>query len=373
MADAADLLAEAVWLRRLARGLVGDGAADDVVQETLARAIDAPPDPDRPPRPWLARVMRNVTRMQFRSASRRTRREEAVAEPPVDSTSPAAIVERLEAQRALTELVLALDEPFRKTIVRHYFDGRTFAEIAREDGIPDGTVRWRHKQALERLRAQLDARANGDRRAWVATLAPIATAGGLVMKKVIIAAIVVVAAGALWSTSRTPAPAASQPAAAPEVATPAGAAAPPRHVTKLASTVERRAIADRIASAHSVRHVPAGPAPSLPQDDMEELRTSLRDAMREVIPYLTDCYAQARPQLAGPQTRVQAHLTLTGDKDIGTLIDAPSVVDDAGTPLPQPFEECLRATFQTLELPSLAEGDTIDVTYPFLFADEAPT
>jgi hypothetical protein len=48
----------------------------------------------------------------------------------------------------------------------------TAAEIARVTGVPAGTVRWRLKMGLERLRAALDAR-HGDRRRWMLLLAPL--------------------------------------------------------------------------------------------------------------------------------------------------------------------------------------------------------
>ena len=37
-------------------------------------------------------------------------------------------------------------------------------------------------------------------------------------------------------------------------------------------------------------------------------------------------------------------------------------------PLPAGFDDCLRSTLQTLELPPLAEGNEVKVTYPFMFS-----
>src|SRR5688572_1027420 len=114
-AELQKLLGHAEWLRRLARTLVGAGAADDLVQETLITATRSPPDPDRAPRPWLAQVLRNLARMQHRSNARRVQRDEAAelvlaTPPPVDEH-----VDRLQTQRALCELLLALPEPYRRT------------------------------------------------------------------------------------------------------------------------------------------------------------------------------------------------------------------------------------------------------------------
>jgi len=157
------LLAHADWLRDLARKLVGGAAADDAVQDTYVVALHAPPDPDLPAKPWLARVLRNASRMAHRSATRRARREDAVTQIAAQPSSVADTVARAETFRMLVELVLALGEPYRSTLLRHYFDGDSFAAIARRDGIPEATVRGRHKQALDQLRRRLDARSAGDR------------------------------------------------------------------------------------------------------------------------------------------------------------------------------------------------------------------
>jgi RNA polymerase sigma-70 factor (ECF subfamily) len=66
------LLAQSDWLRRLALGLVHSRSdADDLIQETWMAALRSPPDPERPIRPWLTRVLQNLSRMSFRGESRR--------------------------------------------------------------------------------------------------------------------------------------------------------------------------------------------------------------------------------------------------------------------------------------------------------------
>jgi len=157
---------------------------------------------------------------------------------------------------------------------------------------------------------------------------------------------------------------------------------PLRHVTRLASAEERREIASAIAAATKARHAPdpapatdpaaiAGAKPTLPTADAQTIVTPLRDAMREALPLLAECYTKALPTLANSRLSVAAHLRLTGDPDIGTLIDADQLHDDVGDkPLPAELDSCLRDTFQQLELPPLAEGDKIDVTYPLAFSND---
>jgi RNA polymerase sigma factor (sigma-70 family) len=174
------LLAHAAWLRRLAHGLVrGDAAAEDLVQETWIAALRRPPEPGAPLRPWLATVLRNLFLMRARSEGRRLRREEGEADEAAFGRAPSSpedLVGRLETERRLAELVLALDEPYRSTVVYRYWEGLSAAEIARLQDVPAGTVRWRLKTGLDRLRAALDADVPGGRARWIVLFAPIASA-----------------------------------------------------------------------------------------------------------------------------------------------------------------------------------------------------
>jgi RNA polymerase sigma-70 factor (ECF subfamily) len=405
----AALLAHADWLRDLARKLVGGADADDAVQDTFVAVLRSPPDPDLPAKPWLARVLRNASRMAHRSDTRRARREDAVSQIATPPSSAADTLARAETFRMLVELVLALDDPYRTTVLRHYFDGESFAAIARRDGIPEATVRGRHKQALEQLRRRLDLRSHGDRRAWLASLAPLAappahtasaTVGVVIVKKLLItAAIAVVAAGALWHwyphTPATAAPASAGPAAAnanANVGTPAFTAPttpalpPPQHVRKLASADERRELVAHIAAAQAARkagrvphHSSLGSAESLDQGsfgsghegDLD--KDVIRGAMQEVLPFLAECYGDARATtLSADHLEIRAHFTLTGDPDIGTVIDADQLFDENKHALPSKLDDCIRGTLQTLELPPLGDGDTIEVDYPLSFSDAPP-
>jgi RNA polymerase sigma factor (sigma-70 family) len=243
-----DLLAHADGLRRLAVQLVrgrDPGLGEDAVQETWAAALRAPPGRERPAEPWLAEVLRNFVRRALRGErSRRAREARVVADAAVadaaEAPSPELLLERADAQRRLVELVVALEEPFRSTVLLRYFEGLNAAEIARRQDVPAGTVRWRLKQGLDRLRAALDAREAGAERRWLALLAPLAGAGAgtapwrvpslqggvvLAMQKKTVAAVAILVLGLLvggvaWrlrspAPAQTPVTAAARPPAAP--------------------------------------------------------------------------------------------------------------------------------------------------------------
>ncbi len=153
--DFESLLAHSGWLASLARRLVRDPTlADDLVQDTWCAALSAPRTDLQSERGWLATLLANLARARARSDAARARRERDVARhESVDG--PDHVVARAEAQRRLLEHVLALDEPYRSTLLSRYVDGRAPAEIARAQRVNESTVRTRLQRAHERLRERL--------------------------------------------------------------------------------------------------------------------------------------------------------------------------------------------------------------------------
>jgi RNA polymerase sigma-70 factor (ECF subfamily) len=181
-ADIHALLANAAWLERLADRLArnaSDGA--DAAQETWLAALRSPPSAGLPARPWLASVVRHVLHRRARTERRRNRweKEAAVSLPPLSPSAEEAL-DRLQRHRLLAESVAALEEPYRSTIVLRFLDGRSCAQIARETGTPEGTVRWRLREALRRLRDR--SFEHTERRTWRGVL--VAGAKGVWTMKV---------------------------------------------------------------------------------------------------------------------------------------------------------------------------------------------
>jgi RNA polymerase sigma-70 factor (ECF subfamily) len=268
--DPAHLLDHAAWLRSLASSLVGDRAtADDLVQETYVAALRRPPSTERPVKPWLSRVLRNAARFRWRSETNRSAREAALASTADRETlTSAELLERHETQQLLARLVGELEEPYREAILLRFAEGLAPKDIARRLGIPAGTVRWRISEGLARLRARLDALHGGDRKAWLAALAPLvgrAPIGGVpvlvVAALVAIAAIVLVlAVGRRRAESTAPAHA---PAPVAKLTVPrADVRVPAEEVRWLAQVgAPRRRIAGRVIDA-----APAGGASTSTRD-----------------------------------------------------------------------------------------------------------
>jgi hypothetical protein len=147
----------------------------------------------------------------------------------------------------------------------------------------------------------------------------------------------------------------------------------PVHVTKLSSPEQRREIANRIAAAQSVHGAHSAPIPpklpAQPDDthDLDKISASAMDALKEVIPFLADCYRNA-DKTHGNKAAV--FMTMTGDRDVGTLIDTDRMLDEDHQPLAPELGSCLKTTLESLELPPLSEGDTVKLQYSFVFDDK---
>jgi RNA polymerase sigma factor (sigma-70 family) len=233
--SADDLLAHTDWLMGLARALVGEANAEDIVQETFAVAVKRPPQ--GAVRPWLGGIARNLSKMTTRSRVRREARELA-APAAAEVPTPEALVARVQMQQRVARIVLELHEPLRATLLLRFFEGMDASEIARAQNIPASTVRSRIKDALDRVRATLDQEHAGDRKRWAVLLAPLPLAaptkgaallgGGLVMKKLIIVLVVLLAivigtrVAGVWGGKKETA----KPAAVAKPVTPAKPVAP---------------------------------------------------------------------------------------------------------------------------------------------------
>jgi RNA polymerase sigma-70 factor (ECF subfamily) len=131
-------------------------SADDIVQETFIRAWRHLPQlsaDDRPIRPWLFRVARNLLIDANRAAQARpvTVPGEAAGEVGTDSGLE-GILDRELVCAALQHL-----SPAHQTVlVETFYRGGTTATVARELGIPHGTARSRLHYALDAMRKQLE-------------------------------------------------------------------------------------------------------------------------------------------------------------------------------------------------------------------------
>jgi RNA polymerase sigma-70 factor, ECF subfamily len=130
--------------------------AEDLVQETIVRAWRHPEAlADRPARPWLFAVARNLAVDAYRA---RQSRPPEVGQAAFDTLPAQDDADRALESWAVAEALASLRPDHRTVIVETYYRGCSVAEAAATLGIPAGTVKSRTYYALKALKLALEER-----------------------------------------------------------------------------------------------------------------------------------------------------------------------------------------------------------------------
>jgi RNA polymerase sigma-70 factor, ECF subfamily len=130
--------------------------AEDIVQETLLRAWMHPEAiAERPARPWLFAVARNLAVDAFRA--KRARPHE-VGEAALELVPAPDEAERALESWAVADAVRALRPDHRRVLLETFYQGKSVSQAAAALGIPAGTVKSRTFYALRALKLELEER-----------------------------------------------------------------------------------------------------------------------------------------------------------------------------------------------------------------------
>ena len=122
--------------------------AEDLAQETFARAVEAPPTN---PRPWLFAVALNLVREDGRRSVRQGRRLQLLrAEGPDAMPGPDDEFDRGEARDAVRRALAALTERDREALLLKA-EGFNYEEIAATLGMSRGAIGTTLARARRRL------------------------------------------------------------------------------------------------------------------------------------------------------------------------------------------------------------------------------
>ncbi len=134
--------------------------AHDLVQQAffqLHRArLDF--DPARTFRPWLFTIAMNLLRGHFRGTARRPESPlevDGVSDPSAEAVGVSRLVDAEEAQR-VRAAVAQLPDTQRVVIEMHWFEDRSFKEIAAAVGASLSAVKVRAHRGYQRLKTLLD-------------------------------------------------------------------------------------------------------------------------------------------------------------------------------------------------------------------------
>ena len=147
-------------------------AAEDLVQEVLARAWEKLPALETPGAfaGWLQRIMVNACHSWHRGRGRWPLSLEEITAPAPSFIEPPEVLLARERQRAIREALLTLSPANRLALLMHLWGDYSYADIARLLNIPLSTVDgriYRAKQQLRRLLRDHSADLfNEPRRQW---------------------------------------------------------------------------------------------------------------------------------------------------------------------------------------------------------------
>ena len=153
--------ASAIHLR--ARAMCGPDDAADVVQEVLLRLWRNPGgfDPAKGTlRTYLLVLTRGVALDMMRSGARRRRRDQRAMSSltPTDALGERSTLDLIVLQEMAARVNTALaqlDPRHRRAIQHRFYDGVSFGEAARRDGIPEDTAKSRVRHGLLHMRPAL--------------------------------------------------------------------------------------------------------------------------------------------------------------------------------------------------------------------------
>ncbi|MGE0280505.1 MAG: sigma-70 family RNA polymerase sigma factor [Rhizobiaceae bacterium] len=153
---------DALW--RYARVLTRDDPnADDLVQESLTRALSLAKsyDRSRPLKPWLMAIVRNTHATSVARRAREQGRLDAMAHLADDSLQPTQ-----EHALELNDVIRAMDRlPIEQAETLHLVavSGLSYAEAANVMDVATGTIMSRLSRARSALRHYLEADAEPDK------------------------------------------------------------------------------------------------------------------------------------------------------------------------------------------------------------------
>lgn len=124
--------------------------SEDILQEVFLKLYQSPPGPDvKKPRAYLFQTARNLALDALRRRPGEVDLDELSDLPQPGIGDPA---QRLDLERAFA----ALSPEERQLVSLHLNGGLKFRELARITGAPLGTVLWRYRKAIEKLRRLLN-------------------------------------------------------------------------------------------------------------------------------------------------------------------------------------------------------------------------
>ncbi len=147
----------------VALGLIGSSDdAWDLSQEAFIRIWKGRKsfDPSRPFWPWFYAILANLCKNHLRDRNVRVRHADGIREMEEnrrdEAGNPEAILQETETQKEVWAAIGVLPFKFREIIILRHFQDMAYEDIARQLGIPEGSVMSRLYYARKKLREILE-------------------------------------------------------------------------------------------------------------------------------------------------------------------------------------------------------------------------
>jgi len=144
------------------RVLANETLAEDVTQDVFVRLWERPDrfDPRRGTmRAYLLAMAhsRAVDRVRYEEAMRRRQDTEARLPSPIPQTDPAGMLGDRDNAEAVRRALDDLSSNERVPIELAYYEGLSYREVALRLDVPEGTVKYRIRAGMQKMRAALRA------------------------------------------------------------------------------------------------------------------------------------------------------------------------------------------------------------------------
>jgi RNA polymerase sigma-70 factor, ECF subfamily len=109
---------------------------------------------------WLVTLVRNLSIDRTRRRDRRgaITRDVLAHDPEIRNDTPEDLTSDAIERKKVRDALSTLPAPQQQTLILAFFEGKSYPEIAEEEGVPLGTIKSRAARALAALRTALDER-----------------------------------------------------------------------------------------------------------------------------------------------------------------------------------------------------------------------